>query len=207
MGMTQIGNSTSMPRVNSQSIRHRPVNMLMMATGSDTRIPTPEARQVCSKSASPLIRVIRSPVVARLKKGMDNRLRLLKTVTRRSLITRSLAQARQYAPRNFEEPRKPTNSGNTSSPPMICSVSSGAPIFGSHGSSVLRMLSWIEAAVSVNQFAGRSPSGGAVLAVAASGGTRRSSMVLVAHRTSPFDAPKRIPKKTPATIRPQYGFK
>ena len=179
--------------------------MLTMATGSDTRLPTPEARQVCNNCASPLMRVMRSPVVARLKKGMDKRLRFRKTVTRRSLITRSLAQARQYAARYFEVPRKPTNSGKTSSPPIICRRVSGSPIWGSQGSRVSRMLDCTEAALSASQLP--SASAGALAgAAAASGGTRRSSMVLVAHSTSPFDAPKRIPKKTPATTRPQYGF-
>ena len=95
MGMMQTGNSTRMLRVNCQSIRHSPVKIQTMATGSDTRMLTPEARQVCSSNASPLMRVMRSPVVARLKKGIERRLKLLNTATRMSLTTRSLAQARQ----------------------------------------------------------------------------------------------------------------
>ena len=87
---------------------------------------------------------------------------------------------------------------------MICNSVNSSPILGSHGSSVVSRSDWIESAVSLNQLPGASA---AVGGAGEPGGTSRSSMVLVAHSTSPFDAPKRIPKKTPATIRPQYGFR
>ena len=206
IGTTQIGNNTSTPIVSCQSIRQRPANTLITATGSATRCPTPDERHDCNNNASPLMRVIRSPVVDLLKKRIDSRLRLRNTATRRSLITRSLAHARQYAPRNLVEPRKPTSKGNTNSPPTICIHVRSSPILGSHGSSVPMTLVWMEAAVSVNQLPGSATSFVPLAVAATVCGSSRSRSVLVAHSTRPLDAPKSTPKKSPASSRPQYGF-
>ena len=96
IGTMQIGNSTSVVRLNFQSIATSTTTPVNTATGSLMMLPETSVSAVCATPVSLITRDMSLPAFSRLKKSSDCDIRCANNFVRMSRSTRKLTHARQY---------------------------------------------------------------------------------------------------------------